>query len=230
MSETINCIVVDDEPKAREVIKRYIAKIDWLSFQAEFKNPVKALDYLQQNKTDLIFLDINMPGLNGVEFVRSMVEKPDIIFTTAYSDYALEGYENDVLDYLLKPIRFERFMKAMNKLRKKGSPAIEPGHIIVKSGHRLHRIQLDDILYLEKEGNYLEIFRSDGNKILFRENMGNLFDIIPESDFIRVHKSFVVSKKKIKAVEANKVILQDNSNVPLGASFRDALMEYFTSP
>jgi two-component system LytT family response regulator len=230
MTRMISCIVVDDEPKAREVIKRYIDKVDWLSFLAEFKNPVKALGYLQQNKADLVFLDINMPGINGVEFVKSLVDKPNIIFTTAYSEYALEGYENDVLDYLLKPIRFDRFIKAMNKLQKKVNESREPGAVVVKSGYRYHRVQLDTILYLEKDGNYLEIFRTNGDKILLRENMGNIFELIPESEFIRVHKSFVVSKKRISAVEANRVIMQGNIDVPLGASFREALMEWFTTP
>ncbi len=226
-SGTLNCIIVDDEHNARQVIKRYLDKISWLTLKDEFKDPMKALELVGRDKVDVVFLDINMPELSGIEFIKSLSNKPQIIFTTAYADFALEGYENDVLDYLLKPIRFERFLKAISKIERVNTQPMEQGYVMVRSGHGLHRIQLKEINYLQKDSNYIEIHVDSGQKVLIRENMSNIFQVFPERLFIRIHKSYVVSKSKIKVIEAHQVTLANAQKIPVGASYREELMKEF---
>ncbi len=228
MKESLRCIVVDDEHNAREVIKRYVAAVDWLTFEGEFKDPVKALNFVQTSPVDLVFLDINMPSLSGVDFIKALSVKPEIIFTTAYSEFALEGYENDVRDYLLKPIRFERFLKALSKVRRPdGRKADLTDFIMVRSGHDLHKIKIDEILYLQKDSNYIEIHRLKAPKLLMRQNMNAVFDIFPSAHFIRVHKSFVVSKAHISVIESHQIILSTHQKIPIGASYREELIHHF---
>jgi two-component system LytT family response regulator len=228
----INCIAIDDEPKALEVIKRYCEKSDLIGLKATFREPVKAIEYLAREKTDLIFLDINMPGINGMQLIETLTVKPLVIFTTAYNDYAVESYNVSAVDYLLKPIPFERFLAAVNKalnllsLQNKGAAKGEDEKtLFIKSGPYTHQVRTGDILYLEKEGNYITVHLKD-KKILIRENMSDIFDLIPAPDFIRVHKSFVVAIKHISMIEVHQLIIND-IKIPIGSTYREGLRSRF---
>ena len=221
----ITCVAIDDEPKALEVIERYCRKISSLQLLQTFREPLKAIDFLNKEKTDLIFLDINMPDVNGLQLFSSLSNKPVLIFTTAYADYAVESYNLSAADYLMKPIAFERFLAAVNKvdellsLKNKVENASE--FVLIKSGPQTHKVKVNDILYLEKEGNYLIVF-TDERKILIRENMTDVFDIIPKQGFVRIHKSFVVALRHITTVEAHQVTI-GSIKIPVGSLYRDEL-------
>ncbi|MDN5284666.1 MAG: Two component transcriptional regulator, LytTR family [Mucilaginibacter sp.] len=224
----MNCIAIDDEPKALEVIERYCAKSGILNLQASFREPLKAIEFLNREHTDLVFLDINMPELNGIELLSTLAIKPMVIFTTAYSDYAVESYQLNAVDYLLKPITFERFLTAANKaqnlhLLKNNVPhkGQQGDYAFVKSGPQTYQVKISDILFLEKDGNYISIVLRD-KKILIRQNMADVFEVIPAQSFVRVHKSFVVAIRHIALVENHQVII-DGHKIPIGSTYRDEL-------
>jgi two-component system LytT family response regulator len=200
----ITCIAIDDEPKALEVIERYCGKTSQVSLKATFREPVKAIEFLQREKVDLIFLDINMPDINGMALLQTLSFKPLVIFTTAYSHYAVESYELNALDYLLKPITFERFLIALNKAT--AALASEETTILIKSGPQTYQVKTADILYLEKDGNYITVHLKD-KQILIRENMSDIFDLVPAAGFVRVHKSYVISIGHITMIEAHQLII-----------------------
>lgn len=221
----MNCIAIDDEPKALEVIERYCSKSDSIALLSTFREPLKAIEFLAKQKVDLIFLDINMPVVNGLQLLSTLPEKPMVIFTTAYSDYAVESYNLRAIDYLLKPITFERFLSSVNKavelfMLKNKIPA-SFDFVLIKSGTQTHKVKIDDILYMEKEGNYLTVFTKE-KKILIRENMTDVFDIIPKEGFVRVHKSFIVALKHISSFEVHQVII-GNNKIPIGSSYGEEL-------
>ena len=215
----ISCIAIDDEPKALEVIERYCAKTSLVSLNASFREPVKAIEFLQREKVDLIFLDINMPDINGMGLLQTLKVKPLIIFTTAYSHYAVESYELNALDYLLKPITFERFLMALNK--SVASLSSREKIIFFKSGPQIHPVKKEDILYFEKDGNYITVYLRD-KQILIRENMANIFDLVPAADFLRVHKSYVVAIRHIAMIEVHQLII-NSTKIPIGNTYRELL-------
>ncbi len=222
----ITCIAIDDEPKALEVIERYCRKTNLVELRATFREPVKAIEFLSREKVDLIFLDINMPDISGMQLVQTLSPCPMIIFTTAYSHYAVESYELNALDYLLKPITFERFLSAVNKapetLSSKKSIGMETeATVFIKSGPQTYQVKLAEILYLEKDGNYITVHLKDKN-ILIRENMGDIFDLVPAADFIRVHKSYVVAIKHIAMIEVHQLVI-NGEKIPIGSTYRDPL-------
>ena len=223
----ITCIAIDDEPMALEVIERYCAKSDLVELKAVFREPVKAIEYLGREKIDLVLLDINMPDLSGMQLVQTLSPRPLIIFMTAYSHYAVESYTLNAIDYLLKPITFERFLAAVNKAA--AAVAARPGvtgnnedpTIFIKSGPQTYQVKVKDILYLEKDGNYITAHLKDRN-ILLRENMGDVFDLVPAADFIRVHKSYIVAIKHISMIEVHQLTI-NNEKIPVGSTYRDSL-------
>lgn len=222
----ITCIAIDDEPKALEVIERYCLKTSLVDLKATFREPVKAIEFLNREKVDLIFLDINMPDISGMQLVQTLSPRPMIIFTTAYSHYAVESYDLNALDYLLKPITFERFLAAINKaaaaLSSKNAVSKEDEPtVFIKSGPQTYQVKVDEILYLEKDGNYITIHLKDRN-ILVRENMGDIFDLVPAADFLRVHKSYVVAIKHITMIEVHQLIV-NGEKIPIGSTYRDLL-------
>jgi DNA-binding LytR/AlgR family response regulator len=224
----ITCIAIDDEPKALEVIERYCRKISLVSLKATFREPLKAMEFLHREKIDLMFLDINMPDITGMQLLPSLSPRPLIIFTTAYSQYAVESYELNALDYLLKPVTFERFLMAINKaaaaLASKNTPGVEDDAVVfIKSGPQTYRVKVSEILYLEKDGNYITVHLKDGN-ILIRENMGDIFDLVPAAEFIRVHKSYVVGIRHISVIEVHQLIV-DGKKIPIGSTYRDSLRD-----
>ena len=226
----MNCIAIDDEPKALEVIERYCRKSDLVDLKATFREPVKAIEFLNREKIDLIFLDINMPDINGMQLIQTLAAKPMVIFTTAYSTYAVESYNLNAIDYLLKPITFERFLAAINKAsnaislqNKQSAKEDEAGTVFIKSGPHTYQVKVADILYLEKDGNYITVHLKD-KQILIRENMGDIFDMVPSTDFVRVHKSFVVAIKHISMIEAHQLSI-NGVKIPIGSTYRDLLKE-----
>ena len=224
----MTCIAIDDEPKALEVIERYCQKISLASLKATFREPLKAIEFLNGEKVDLIFLDINMPDISGMQLLQTLSPRPLIIFTTAYSQYAVESYELNALDYLLKPVTFERFLMAINKAAaalssKNTTGPNEDAAVFIKSGPQTYRVKVSEILYLEKNGNYITVHLKDGN-ILIRENMGDIFDLVPAADFIRVHKSYVVGIRHISMIEVHQLIVS-GEKIPIGSTYRDSLRD-----
>ena len=224
----MTCIAIDDEPKALEVIERYCQKISLASLKATFREPLKAIEFLNSEKVDLIFLDINMPDISGMQLLQTLSPRPLIIFTTAYSQYAVESYELNALDYLLKPITFERFLLAINKAAaalssKNTTGPDEDAAVFIKSGPQTYRVKVSEILYLEKDGNYITVHLKDGN-ILIRENMGDIFDLIPAADFIRIHKSYVVGIRHISMIEVHQLTI-NGEKIPIGSTYRESLRD-----
>ena len=226
----MTCIAIDDEPKALEVIERYCQKISLGSLKATFREPLKAIEFLSREKVDLIFLDINMPDISGMQLLQTLSPRPLIIFTTAYSQYAVESYDLNALDYLLKPVTFERFLLAINKAAaalssRNTTGKDEDAAIFIKSGPQTYRVKVSEILYLEKNGNYITVHLKDEN-ILIRENMGDIFDLVPAADFIRVHKSYVVGIRHISMIEVHQLIV-NGEKIPIGSTYRDSLRDRF---
>ena len=211
---------------ALEVIERYCAKSDLVELKAVFREPVKAIEYLGREKVDLIFLDINMPDLSGMQLVQTLSPRPLIIFMTAYSHYAVESYTLNAMDYLVKPVTFERFLAAVNKAvaavggRSGAMGNSEDPTIFFKSGPQTHQVKVRDILYLEKDGNYMTAHLKD-RKIIIRENMGDVFNLVPAADFIRVHKSYIVAIKHISMIEVHQLTI-NNEKIPIGSTYRES--------
>jgi two-component system, LytTR family, response regulator len=212
---------------ALDVIERYCAKSELVDLKAVFREPVKAIEWLGRERVDLIFLDINMPDLSGMQMVQTLSPRPMIIFTTAYSHYAVDSYTLNAIDYLLKPITFERWLAAVNKAAAAGAGrsgmvgADEDPTIFIKSGPQTYQVKVRDILYLEKDGNYITAHLKDKH-ILIRENMGDIFDLVPAADFVRVHKSYVVAIKHIAMIEVHQVTV-GHEKIPIGSTYRESL-------
>ncbi|MBK9014068.1 MAG: response regulator transcription factor [Saprospiraceae bacterium] len=232
----INCLIVDDEELARNLLENYIGRLPHLTVVGKCRDPFEALDALNAQPVDLIFLDIQMPGLTGVEFLRTLKNKPLVIFTTAYPDFALEGYSLDVTDYLLKPFSFERFVQAVNKasellaLRKtvaasptpQATAAAAKDFILVKSEHKVHRLRHEDIYYIEGMREYVA-FHTPSGRILSLNSLKGLEEELPADQFLRIHKSYIVAIGKIAALEGNQVQV-GKEKLPIGASYREAVL------
>ncbi len=226
----MKCIIVDDEPLAREIMEAYVEKVPFLRLIASCKNAFEALDKIQQDKPDLIFLDIQMPDLNGIQFYESLVYKPLVVFTTAYSDYAVSGFDLDAADYLVKPFSFDRFMKAVNKVRsyQQRETSGETGRfrrkfMFVKDGVKIVRVPYDDILYFEGMKDYVKIVMND-KFILTLISMQHMADKLSKDMFVRVHRSFIVSIPKIEKVEKNRVVISGKW-IPVGNSYKSLLTD-----
>ncbi len=231
----MRCIAIDDEPRALEIIDSYSNKIDFLDLLSTFRSPLDAMDYLLQNKIDLIFLDINMPNITGTEFVKIMNQKPMIIFTTAYSEYAIESYELDAIDYLLKPFEFDRFLKSVIKakeiyglrsgVRNKStvySTNVDKS-IQIKSGTETYQVKIDDIRYIEGLGNYVNVYLAD-RKIVTYTSLKDFLEKLPEKLFVRIHKSYIVSIIHINSFENHQVKLDDKT-IPIGKNYKEKFID-----
>lgn len=227
----MKCIIVDDEPMAVEILENYCGKTPFLELQETFEDGLSALAWLEHNALDLIFLDINMPDLSGVQFAKALNSPPMIIFTTAYPQHAVTGFELDAVDYLLKPIAFDRFLKAVNKARGRmeakepeTSPRDEePGFIFVKSGRKHIRLQVDEILFVSSEKNYVNLVTQRG-KVMALMSMDAVLDMLPEGDFIRVHKSHIVAPRHVDVVEQHSLKV-GKTEIPIGEAWRKAFFE-----
>ncbi|NRB61029.1 MAG: response regulator transcription factor [Winogradskyella sp.] len=223
----IKYIIVDDETASHDVIKDYATNLSFLSYQKSCYNAFEAITYLSKNSVDLIFLDINMPKLSGLDFLKSLTKQPKVIITSAYKDYALEGYELNIEDYLLKPFSFTRFVKAVNKIevssttKIKSKEALESStesKIFVKEDKKYHHIKLNDILFVEAYGNYVKLYLVD-KIIISHQTLISLKQQLPEDQFIRVHKSFMVSIDKIELIEGNRIVIS-NHKIPIGKMYK----------
>lgn len=232
---SIKCLIVDDEPPAREVLKRYVEETPGLELRGECANAVQALGFLQQQAIDLIFLDIRMPQLTGVDFLKSLKHTPKVIFTTAYSEYALEGYELDIVDFLMKPVRFERFLKAVNKafpLQNAITPGEEPApakekriesFVYFRADRKMVKVLLSDILYIESMKDYVKVI-TDGHPIITKQSISSVETMLPEKKFIRTHRSFIVSVDKIKSF-TNELIEIGKTEIPIGKLYRNTVLK-----
>lgn len=218
----LQCLVVDDEPMARQGLREYIADVSFLEWAGECDNALKAADFLLHQPVDLLFLDIRLPKLSGLEWLRTLPQKPLTIITTAYPDHALEGFELDVLDYLLKPVSFERFLKAANKAKAQ-LKADAPDHFYIKCEHRLEKIRLADVLYVEALQNYIAVHTLQRKYITYL-TFKAVEEYLPVAQFIKVHKSYIVAAAKIDSIEGN-TILVGTHEVPVSRTLRDEVME-----
>lgn len=223
----MNCIVIDDEPLAIQLLADYVQKTEGLTLIKTFSNPIKALQFINSQSIDLIFLDVQMPELSGIQLMKILNQQYQIILTTAYNSYAVEGFEYNVADYLMKPIAYDRFLIAIQKVqnRTQSSPQITPSielpaanFIFVKSEYRVQKINLDEIIYLEGLGDYVAIHTVKG-KILTLENMKHFERKLPQQDFMRVHKSFLVALSKIDYIERNRIVIQEK-RIPVSDSYK----------
>lgn len=218
----LKCIVIEDEPLALKKLVSFIDKIDFLSVSKAFDNAVEAISYLKSNAIDIIFLDIQMEDFSGIQFLETVKHRPKVIITTAYDKYALIGYELDVADYLVKPITFERFVQAVEKVADSiSSNPIKPANdfIFVKTEYRLEKIKVPDILYIQGMSEYLRVITKE-KKIMTLQNFKTLEQLLPENLFVRVHKSYLVAIDKIDSVERNRIKIQDLS-IPVSETYRE---------
>jgi len=221
-----SCIIIEDEPLALERTKDFVLKIPFLQLDATFDNALNGLAYLSSNKVDLLFLDINMDELSGIELLESTTIESQIIITTAYQEYALKGYELDVTDYLLKPFTFNRFLQAVNKAQKnlqQSFPDNAPDYIFVKTENRLEKIVLDEIIYIEGMRDYRRI-HTIHKRIMTLQNFKELELIIPSSIVCRVHKSFMVGINKIESIERNRIKISDQL-IPISETYKSAFYQ-----
>jgi len=234
----IRCLVVDDEPLALHIVEDYISKVPFLKLVKSTTNPIEALNMVQEGGVDLVFLDVQMPELTGIQFLKIANGKAKMILTTAYPEYALEGYELDVVDYLLKPIAFDRFFKAVQKAQGIIQPSAKPAavpeqvqqqqqpqsdlmsdFIFVKSEHKIQKVYLRDILFIEGLKDYISIF-TPAERIITLQNMKKMEDALPERHFVRVHKSYIVSLNKIDSIERSRIWIGDKI-IPVGDTYRE---------
>lgn len=248
MKSKIKCIIVDDEKLARTLLENYIQKLPQLELVQACKNPLEALECLQTQSIDLMFLDIQMPDLTGIELLQSLPERPVVIFTTAYAEYALEGYQLDVIDYLLKPFSFNRFVQGVNKATQQmqlkssqsnssvGQPSLTPSaplsaseaktHLIIKAEHKTFKVRLSDIIYIKSVGEYVTYHTQiPGQKIMTLQSLRKLEDeILPKDQFIRVHRSYIVAIDQIQVLEGNELVI-GQERLPIGKTYREEVVK-----
>jgi DNA-binding LytR/AlgR family response regulator len=234
-SKTIRCLIVDDEPMAREVISRYIKQLPMLQLVGECGNAMEAMNVLQHQAVDLLFLDIHMPQLNGTDLLRILKNPPRTIFTTAHPEYALQGYELDAIDYLLKPIQFDRFLKAVQKALqmqlvtasdvqpKPAEASQQDAFIYFRADRKMVKVFLKDILYIESMKDYVKVFTTHG-VIITKQSISSLEELLPERSFIRTHRSFIVSLQQIKSF-TNELIEIEKAEVPIGKLYRNTVLK-----
>ena len=226
----INCIIVDDEPIAREILKTYIGQIPYLTLVTSCEDAFEAMRILNEKEIDLIILDINMPRLSGFEMLRSLKKYPAVIITSAYGEFALEGFELSVVDYLLKPFSFPRFVQATEKVINRAHNAIlnSKGHdedfIMIKSDKKLTKVFLKDIEYAEAYGNYIFIYRITGDRIMSKQTLTQFEEQLPRNEFIRIHKSFLLSLKAVNYLDGNEISVTSRK-LPVGKVYRENLIK-----
>ncbi|TXJ23602.1 MAG: response regulator transcription factor [Chitinophagaceae bacterium] len=225
----LSCIITDDEPVARKVLKEFIEQIPYLQLTGQFENVRKTDLFLKENKADVLLLDIQMPGITGLEYLKNVTMQPLVILTTAYPNYALEGYELNIIDYLLKPIAFDRFTKAMQKakeyteLREAPLGSHQSPWLFVRSEKRIEKVELKDILYIESLGNYVNICTTGRNIIAYLTLKG-IESQLPANEFIKIHQSYLVNFSKIDSIEGNHLKIGDKSLV-ISRNYKDELMQ-----
>ncbi len=236
----INCLIIDDEFLARDYLKAYVEKLPFLNLLGDFNSPLKAIDLIKSGKVDLLFLDIQMPDITGLEFIKTLDNPPNVIITTAYKEFAVDGYELNVIDYILKPFSFERFLKATNKVLEKIEHETNPvqrtytnqtetslheNYLIIRADRKHYKINYEDLVYIEGQKAYVT-FHTKSKKITALASLKDLDEKLPENDFARIHKSFIVSVKNIESLEGN--ILEVNGlHLPVGKSYKGNVEKLF---
>jgi len=229
------CLVVDDEPLARDLMRSHLEKLDNFEIVAECSDAMKALQALRSHDVDLMFMDIQMPQITGIEFLKTLKNPPRVIFTTAYREYAVDGFELDVVDFLLKPITFERFLKSVNKYfqvtqedaapvhSNSGATIKEDEFIYVKENKKVVKVYINEILYIEGLSEYVQIY-TENKKLITKTSMSNMEDKLPQDDFMRIHKSYIVSLNKIEAFTASSIDVP-GKELPIGRSYKNSVLE-----
>lgn len=224
----INCLIIDDEPSSLNVLKNYIQHLDFLNLIDEFSNAIDAMEFLSRNNSiDLIFLDINMPKISGLSFYQSLQNPPAVIFTTAYSEHAVEAFNVSAIDYLLKPFSFDRFLTAVNKFkqtRTEQKPSIDDSPIFIKSDKKLYKLAPKSIYYIEAFGDYVKVHLED-RFLLTYNTFKNVLNDLP-STFIKIHKSYAINIEKATSIEGNRVVVNDQL-LPIGETFKSSFLERF---
>lgn len=230
----LKCLAIDDEPLARKKMAAYIEKTPFLDLIDTCESALEALNIIQKQEIDLLFLDINMPDFSGMDFAKSLTKAPGIIFTTAYSEYAIEGYKVDAIDYLLKPIDYPAFLKAAskaNQLLSKMNPSSEElsfkeEFLFIKSEHKIIKINLADITYMESMREYVRIHLKNRSPLMTLISMKKLEESIPSDTFMRVHRSFIVNLKSITTIERNRIVYDEKTYIPVSEQYREAFRAY----
>ncbi|SDE18657.1 two component transcriptional regulator, LytTR family [Mucilaginibacter pineti] len=225
-------IAIDDEPIALDVVRSHAAKVPFVELSATFTNAFDALTYLQQNKIDLIFLDIKMPDISGIDFLHSLTNPPMVVFTTAYSEHAVKSFELDAIDYLLKPFSLSRFLKACNKaqelytLRNRQPQTEEPASVFIKDGYEQIKVMLADILFIEAAGNYTKVYLEGDKQLSTRVTISDMQQLLPSPRFIRTHRAFIVAREKVTRFDRAQINI-GNHTIPIGATYTQCLQELY---
>lgn len=230
----IKCIAIDDEPLALRQIAAYIKKTPLLELVAQFESAIEAINFLSDSRVDLMFVDINMPDLSGMDFVKSLIDPPKVIFTTAYSEYAIEGFKVNAIDYLLKPIGYPDFLKAVDKAKSWfEKDIVKPKQIntnkdslFIKSEYKILRIKLDEIKYIEGMREYLQIHTINDKPVMTLLSMKKIEQFLPDDRFMRVHRSFIVNLNQIKTIERNRIVFDNSVYIPISDQYKEAFRKY----
>jgi two-component system, LytTR family, response regulator len=230
----MTCIAIDDEPLALEVIRKYVSDTPLVSMAGAFTDAIQALTFLKTRSVDLLILDIQMPDISGIQFLQSLQQRPMVIFTTAYSEYAVKGFELEAVDYLVKPIKFERFVGALEKavklmaMRNAVTASVDEEFLSVKSGYGTVRINFNEILYIEGLDDYIKIhFTDERRPVLSLMSLKSVLEKLPEGRFMRVHRSFIVSLKCVRSVRKKHIFL-DTCKIPVGDTYADAVHDWIS--
>ncbi len=224
----IRCLIIDDEPAARDILETYINDCPDTEVAGVCHDALQARSWMDSHSVDLLFVDINMPKLSGLSFINTLNDPPQIILSTAYSEHGVDAFELGVTDYLLKPYSFERFLKAIDKVKQSlhKTDSVEPA-ITVKADGKLYRILIEDIQYVEGKGDYITL-HSEDKKLTFHHTLKDLLKILPEDRFMRIHRSYIVSLSKIEYLEGNQLKVHDTT-LPIGKSYKDSFLSKFTT-
>lgn len=228
----LSCLIVEDEPIGQEIIRSYIERIGFLEIRGQFKNALEAFTWLQSNTVDILFLDIKMPRMSGLEMLRALPERPKAIITSAYRDYAIDAFDLDVVDYLLKPIAFDRFMRAVNKIRpdtthreSKSEATPEKPFLFVKGNKQLQKVYIDDILYIESQRDYVKIRLAGNIEVTTRQTITYYEEFLPAQLFLRIHRSFIVATRKVTAFEPSRLLIGELA-VPIGRNYKQTVADH----
>ncbi len=220
--QKIKCLIIDDEPMAQRILQRFVAEVEFLDLQGVCKDALEAMDLLSKQSVNLLFLDINMPQLSGLDFYKSLPNPPAVIFTTAHADYAVDGFEVNAVDYLLKPIAFERFLTAVNKVaEQQNTPVTE--HLLLKADKTLHKVQFDQIRYIEALGDYVKV-HCEKEVLLTNETLKKLTEQLPTATFMQIHKSFIVNLQKVTSVSGGQAFCNTDA-LPIGRKYKEEFLE-----
>lgn len=229
----MNCIIIEDQPPAQRILKKFIADVGTLTLKKVFPDAISAMEFLKNEKVDLMFLDIHLPKISGMEFLKTLPNPPHVILTTAFADYALEGYDLNVVDYLLKPFSFQRFLQAISKVPRtaqtegRGKVALEntlKKEIYIKSGHEHIKIRISDIILIHSDADYTEI-HTHKRKLLSNEPLRYWLQELEGHHFFRIHKSFILNTEKIERISGNLVYLANQNKIPIGRAYKEAFMK-----